>query len=106
MLKFKKGDKVKVLIGKDKGREGTIEEIFPKEMKALIQGINVYKKHVKKAYAKDGKGGVYEVPRPISLSKLGVVDPKTGKVIRVGFQVKGGKKLRVSRKTGVILDAK
>lgn len=104
MLKYKAGDKVKVLAGKDKGREGTIEKIIPKEGKALVAGVNMYKKHVKKRAARDGRGGIYELPRPIELGKLAVIDPKTGKAVRVGFKVEGGKKLRISRKTGIILD--
>jgi large subunit ribosomal protein L24 len=106
MLKYKVGDKIKVLSGKDKGREGKIERIFPKEAKALVPGINVYKKHVKKALAKDGKGGIYDIPVPISLSRLAVIDPKSGKPTRVGFKVEGGKKLRISKTTGVIIDTK
>jgi len=104
MLKYKVGDKVRVLLGKDKGREGVIERVYPKSRKALVPGVNMYKRHIKKAMARDGKGGVYEMPRPILLAKLAVLDPKTGKPVRVGFKIEGGKKLRVSRKTGVILD--
>jgi large subunit ribosomal protein L24 len=106
MLKYKVGDKVKVLSGKDKGREGTIEKIFPKTGKALLPGINMYKRHIKKQVAKDGKGGIFELPRPIDLAKLGIIDPKTGKVTRVGFKVEGGKKLRVSHTSHVIIDKK
>jgi large subunit ribosomal protein L24 len=104
MLKYKTGDKVKILSGKDKGREGVIEKMFPKEGRALVPGINVYKRHIKKTVARDGKGGVYDLPRPIGLSKLMVIDPKAGKPTRVGFKVEGGKKLRISKKSGVILD--
>lgn len=104
MLKYKVGDKVKVLRGKDKGREGVIERIFVKKGTALVPGINLYKKHVKKTVARDGKGGVYELPRPINLSKLVIIDPKTKKPTRVGFEVKGGKKLRLSKKSKSILD--
>jgi large subunit ribosomal protein L24 len=104
MLKYKVGDKVVVLAGKDKGREGIIEVIYPSRNEALVPGVNVYKKHVKKAVAVDKKGGVYDLPRPISLSKLAILDPKKGKPTRVGFKVEGGKKLRVSKLTGVILD--
>jgi large subunit ribosomal protein L24 len=104
MLKFKVGDKVKVMSGKDKGREGNIEKIYPEKKTAVLPGINIYKKHVKKQVAADNKGGIYEIPRSIALSKLMVIDPKTKKPTRVGFKVEGGKKLRISKKTGVILD--
>ncbi len=104
MLKFKVGDKVKVLSGKDKGREGIIEAIYPKKGKALVPGINKFKRHIKKENSKDGKGGVMEFSRPIDLGKLAVIDQKSKKPTRIGFQVKGGKKLRISKSTGIILD--
>lgn len=103
MLKFKVGDKVRVISGKDKGREGTIEKILVKQRKAIVSGINIYKKHVKASLSKDGKGGVYEVARPIHLSKLMVVDPETGKPTRVGFRYEADKKVRFSKKTGKLL---
>ncbi len=106
MQKIKTGDKVVVMSGKDKGREGTVERVFPKKGTAFVPGINIYKKHIKKQMAADNKGGVYEIPRPIALSKLMVVDPKTNKPTRVGFKIEGGKKLRFSKKSGVILDQK
>ncbi len=106
MQKIKTGDKVMVMRGKDKGREGTVERVFPKKGTAFVPGINIYKKHIKKQMAADGKGGIYEIPRPITLSKLAVIDPKTKKPTRVGFKVEGGKKLRISKKSGVILDQK
>lgn len=104
MLKYKVGDKVKVLSGKDKGREGEIAKIYPLSGKALVHGINTYKKHVKASVAADGKGGVYELPRPIYLSKLAIIDPKTKKPTRVGFVVKAGKKVRIAKKSGEALD--
>ena len=106
MLKYKTGDSVKVLRGKDKGREGVIERIFPKKGTALVEGINLYKRHIKKVVAKDNKGGIFELPRPIALDKLAVIDPKTKKTTRVGFQIEGGKKLRFSKKSKEILDKK
>lgn len=103
MLKYKVGDKVKVLQGRDRGREGTIERIFPKKMTALVPGVNVFKKHIKAGLARDGKGGIYDIPRPISLSKLAVIDPNTKKVARVAFRLEGDKKIRVNAKTKKIL---
>ena len=104
MLKYKVGDKVIVRNGKDRGREGTIEKIFTRDMTALVQGVNVYKKHVKGALTKDGKGGIFDIPRPILMSKLAVVDPKTKKITRVGFRIEGDKKIRIAKKSGNILD--
>jgi len=106
MLKYKVGDKVVVISGKDKGREGSIERIYPKKGVAIVSDVNIYKKHVKKALARDGKGGIYEIPRPIDLSKLMVVDSKSSKPTRIGFKVEGGKKLRISKKSGLIVDKK
>lgn len=98
MRKYKAGDKVKVLQGKDKGREGEIEKILLKKDKAIVPGLNVYKKHVKGAPGR--KGGIYEVPRPIQLSKLAVICPKCKKATRVGFKMSGNEKVRVCKKCG------
>lgn len=105
MNKFKLGDKVKVLSGRDKGREGTIAKIFPKDFTAIVEGINIYKKHIKKSMTQDGNGGVFEFPRPINLSKLSLVgDGK--KAVKVGFKVEGDQKIRLDRKTGKVIDTK
>ena len=90
------------MAGKDKGSEGKIESIVGD--KAILQGINMYKKHVKKNMTKDGKGGIFDIPRPIAFSKLMVIDPKTGKPTRVGFKIEGDKKVRIAKRSGVILD--
>mgnify|MGYP001561036940 CR=1 FL=1 len=106
MLKYKIGDKVKVMAGKDKGRVGTIEKIFPKKGTAIVQGVNIYKKHIKKKAAKDEKGGIYEIPRALRLEKLSVLDPKSGSPTRVNFQKKDGKKVRIATKSGIELGKK
>ena len=103
MNKFKVGDKIKVMAGKDRGREGTIEAIVGGE-KAIVQNVNVYKKHVKKQMTQDGKGGIFDIPRAISLSKLAIIDPKTKKPTRVGFKIEGDKKVRIAKKSGTVLD--
>ena len=97
MIKYKVGDKVKILRGKDKGREGTIEKIYPKQKKALVPEINIYKKHVKGTQGGQ-KGGIYDIPRPIALSKLAVVCPKCKKPSRMGFRMVGDSKKRVCKK--------
>ncbi|KKQ92050.1 MAG: 50S ribosomal protein L24, large subunit ribosomal protein L24 [Microgenomates group bacterium GW2011_GWC1_39_7b] len=112
MLKFKKGDTVKITAGKDKGREGKIEKILPVESKALIPEMNLYKKHVK-GFG-DVKGGVYPLPRPMGFGKIALVCPKCKKVTRVGFSTiagsaSGGKfaeKVRICRKCGKEIDSK
>lgn len=106
MNKYRVGDKVKVLQGRDKGREGNILKIFPKKKTALVDGINMYKKHIKKSLTQDGKGGIFDLPRPMVFSKLAVVDPKTKKTARVGFKIEGDMKVRINRKTGKRIDKK
>ncbi len=95
MFKFKIGDKIKVNSGKDKGREATIEKIFFKTQKAVVAGINIYKKHVKGMPGR--KGGIYDIPRPIALAKLSVVCPNCNKITRVGFKFVGTKKVRLCK---------
>lgn len=96
MNKLKIGDTVKIIIGKDKGREGKIERIFPKNRKALIPGINMYKKHVKGF--KDVKGGIYDLSRPLLLSKVMLVCSKCKKVTRIGIRQVGETKVRFCKK--------
>lgn len=104
MLKIKKGDKVKVIAGSDKGREGVVEKVFPKKGTAFVPGVSVYKKHISSKTAVDGKGGVYELSRPISIAKLAFIDPKTNKTTRVRFEVSKDKKVRVAVKSKQIID--
>lgn len=102
MLKFKVGDLVKITLGKDKGREGKIEAIFPKKAVAIIPGINLYKKHVKGVQGE--KGGIYDLPRPLPFSKFALVCPKCKKVTRVGFRTVEKEKVRICRKCGKEID--
>lgn len=96
-MKIKKGDKVKITAGKDKGREGKIERVYEKKAQVLISGINLYKKHVKKS-EKMPQGGVVEVPRPLDVSKVMLLCPKCGKTTRVGYQVDKKEKIRICKK--------
>lgn len=96
-MKIKKNDKVKIIYGKDKGREGVVEKVYSKTDKVLILGMNIYKKHIKKN-EKMPQGGKVELPRPISISKLMLICPKCGKPTRVGFQIDKKRKLRVCKK--------
>lgn len=105
MVKFKKGDKVAVTIGKDRGREGKIERVFPKEGTVLIPEINIYKKHVKGGMTGQ-KSGIYEVPRPLPFSKVALVCPKCKKQTRVGFKKVDGEKVRICKKCEREIDAK
>lgn len=96
MLKFKVSDTVKITLGKDRGREGKIERIFPKTGSVLIPGINMYKKHVKGFQGQ--KGGVYDIPRPLPFSKIALICPKCKKMTRVGFRLVGNEKVRICKK--------
>lgn len=100
MYKFKKGDEVKITSGKDKGRTGKIEKVFPKKDKVLVPGINIYKKHVKATLTVDGKGGIFELVRPINVGKIAVICPNCKKQTRIGFKNKETKKVRVCKKCG------
>lgn len=104
MLKFRVGDKVKITAGKDKGREGEIERLFPGSSMALIPGINMYKRHVKGRPGQ--KGGIYDIPRPLSLAKIALICPKCKKPTRVGFKILGDEKIRICRKCGREIDTK
>ncbi|OGK25100.1 50S ribosomal protein L24 [Candidatus Roizmanbacteria bacterium RIFCSPLOWO2_01_FULL_37_13] len=96
-MKIKKGDKVKVIAGKDKGREAVVERVYPKGKKLLIQGINIYKKHIKKN-EKMPQGGVVEVPRPLDSAKVMLICPKCGKTTRLGYEIAKDRKYRVCKK--------
>lgn len=96
-MKIKKGDKVKVIYGKDKGREGVVERVYRKTNKVLIPGINLYKRHIKKN-EKMPQGGVVEVPRPLDVSKVMLICSKCNQATRVSYQVEKGKKWRVCKK--------
>lgn len=85
-MKLKKGDKVRVLAGKDRGKEGIIEEIFPKERKARVSGVNLYKKHLK-SRGQGKPGGIIDIIVPLHLSSLCLICPKCGKAAKVGWQI-------------------
>ena len=102
MNKIRKGDKVVVLAGKDKGRSGTVTQVMPKEDKALVGGINMVKRHQRQSQTQEA--GIISKEAPIQLSNLGVADPKDGKPTRVGFSVVDGKKIRVAKRSGATID--
>lgn len=96
-MKLKKGDTVIVRIGKDKGKKGKVQSVFPKEGTLIVEGINVFKRHMKK---KDDKhpSGIIDVTKPITFSKLTLLCPKCNKATRIGYLVVKGEKLRICRK--------
>ncbi len=102
-MHVKTGDKVKVITGKDKGKEGVILKTFPKKDRVIVEGINIVKKH-RKASQTNPTGGILEEAAPIHVSNIMLIDAKTGEPARVGSKVVDGKKVRVSKKTGEIID--
>jgi len=107
MNKIIKGDKIRVIAGKYKGKEGVILSVSPKKHTAIVEGINKVKRHQKPNQQNGNKGGVTEKEAPILLSKLALVVPKTKTGIsKVGFKIEGGKKIRISKKTKAPISAK
>ncbi|MDG2190652.1 MAG: 50S ribosomal protein L24 [Paracoccaceae bacterium] len=100
--KLRKGDKVIVLAGKDKGKEGTIASVDPSALKAIVEGINVSIRHTKQT--QNSQGGRLPKAMPIALSNLSLIDAN-GKATRVGFKVEDGKKMRFAKTTGDVIDA-
>jgi large subunit ribosomal protein L24 len=102
-MKIKKGDTVKILIGKDKGKTGVVTKVFPRLNKILVEGINVYKKHIKPKRAGQ-KGEIVNVSRPFYASKAMIVCKNCNKPTRVGYRIEGSKKYRYCKKCDVVLD--
>jgi large subunit ribosomal protein L24 len=97
--KIRKGDKVIVLSGRDKGKSGEVLRMLPKDARALVQGVNVVRKHQKQTAAQ--QGGIVAKELPIHISNLALRDPKDGKPTRIGFKtLADGKKVRVSKRSG------
>ena len=101
--KIRKGDKVVVLTGRDKGRSGEVIEVRPTEGRALVRGINMVKRHQRQTASQEG--GIISKELPIHISNIALADPKGGKATRVGFKVmKDGKRVRVAKLSGVEID--
>ena len=101
--KIKKGDKVVVTTGRDKGRTGEVVEVRPKEERALVRGVNMIKRHQRQTASQEG--GIISKEGPIHLSNLGMADPKDGKATRVGFRIlDDGRKVRFAKRSGDLID--
>ena len=101
-MKIKKGDKVEVLSGNDKGKTGEVLEVIPKLDKVVVKGVNVRKKHVK-ARKQGEESGIISVECAIPAAKVNVVCPKCGKVTKVGYSVEKDEKVRICKKCGAKL---
>ena len=103
MQKIRKGDKVVVLAGKDKGRTGEVVTVMPKDDKAVVRGINMIRRHQRQSQSQEG--GIISKEAPIHLSNLAVADPKDGKPTRVGFKTdEHGRKTRIAKRSGESID--
>lgn len=101
--KIRKGDKVIVITGRDKGRTGEVVEVRPDDNRAVVRGINMVKRHQKQTAQQEG--GIISKELPIHISNIALADPKGGKATRVGFKVlKDGKKVRVAKRSGAEID--
>jgi large subunit ribosomal protein L24 len=100
--KIRKGDRVVVLSGKDKGKTGDVVRSIPKDMKVVVSGVNVHARHRKPSQT-NPQGGIERKEAPLHISNVAIADPKTGKPTRVRFEIKDGKKVRVAVKSGELI---
>jgi large subunit ribosomal protein L24 len=101
--KIKKGDKVVVMAGRDKGRSGEVRKVMPDEGRAIVAGVNMVRRHTKQTAQTEG--GILSKEAPIHLSNLAIADPKSGKPSRVGFKIlDDGRKVRVAKRSGDLID--
>ncbi len=103
MNKIRKGDKVVILSGRDKGRNGEVIKVNPEENTAIVRGINMVKRHQRQTQTQEA--GIISKEAPLHISKLAIADPKDGKPTRVGFRIeKDGKKVRVAKRSGDLIN--
>ena len=101
-MKLKVGDKVVVIAGSNKGKEGTIKKVLNKENKVIVEGVNLVKKHMKDNGQQTG--GIMEIEAPIHASNVMIIDPKTKKPTRIGHTIKNDKKVRITKRSSEVLD--
>jgi large subunit ribosomal protein L24 len=102
--KIKKGDKVVILAGRDKGRSGEVVKVMPDEGRALVRGLNMVRRHQRQTANQEG--GIISKEAPVDLSNLAIADPKDGKASRVGFKIlEDGRKVRFAKRSGDLIDA-
>ena len=101
--KIKKGDRVVVLSGKDKGKHGEVTKSMPKDGKVIVSGVNIITRH-RKPTQTNPQGGLERAEAPLHVSKVALEDPKTGRPTRVRFEVRGDKKVRVAARSGELIN--
>lgn len=95
-MKIKKGDKVRIMLGKDRGKEGTVEYVMGKDKKVFVGRANLYKRHVRKQGSLEG--GIIDIPKPLDISNVSLVCPNCNKLTRVGSKIEGNTKMRTCKK--------
>jgi len=101
--KIRKGDRVVVLTGRDKGKKGEVLQVMPKENRAIVAGVNTVMRHTKQSAR--AEGGIIPKAAPIHLSNIAIEDPKDGEPTRVGFRFdENGKKVRFAKRSGELID--
>jgi large subunit ribosomal protein L24 len=98
-MKIRRGDKVQILAGKDRGREGVVTRAIPETGRVVVEGCNTAKRHTKPTSQED-PGGIIDVDMPMDVSNVAVISPKDGKPTRVGYKVEKGEKIRICKRTG------
>lgn len=100
-MRIKTGDKVQLIAGKDKGKQGTVIQTLPKQNRVVVEGLNMVKKHTRPSQT--DMGGIEEFPAPIHISNVQLVDPSTGEPTRVGYRFEDGNKVRYAKKSNEII---
>ena len=101
-MKIRKGDRVVVMTGKDKGRSGEVLRAIPKEDRVVVQGVNMVTKHQRPTAS--NQGGIMQIEAPIHVSNVAMADPRDGAPTRIGVKIDGERKLRVARRSGEVID--
>lgn len=96
-LKIKKGDKVKVITGKSKGKVGEVLKVFPTDNRVIVSGVNIARKHTKPSQTSEG--GIIQKELPIHVSNVSHIDPKTNEITKIGYRIEDGKKVRFAKKS-------
>ena len=101
-LKIRKGDRVMVITGKDKGKTGSVLKVLTKDNRAIVQGVNMARRHTRQTASQEG--GIISKEMPIHISNLAHLDPKDDKPTRVGYKMEGERKVRFARRSGEVID--
>jgi large subunit ribosomal protein L24 len=100
--RIRKGDRVVVISGRDKGKKGEVLKLFPKDDRALVSGVNIVKRHQRQTQRQ--QAGIISRESPIHLSNIAHADPRTGEATRIGFRMEGDRKVRFAKKSGEVID--